>query len=168
MSFDSDASVQAPAATASAPTVSSPAPAGPRPRRQFRGDIQAMRAFAVGCVFLNHLWPERLTGGFIGVDVFFVISGFLITTHLLSSLLDRGGLRLRDFYARRIRRLLPMAFLVLASSAVGVVTFLPIQRWRPNFAEIFSSAVYGENLYLVHQGAVYQGFHDNQGERFSA
>lgn len=158
MSFNSAASVQAPAATASTPVISSPsaaAPTGPRPRRQFRGDIQAMRAFAVGCVFLNHLWPERLTGGFIGVDVFFVISGFLITTHLLSSLLDRGGLRLRDFYARRIRRLLPMAFLVLAVSAAGVAAFLPVQRWRPNFVELFFSAVYGENLYLVHQAVDY-------------
>ena len=51
--------------------------------RSFRGDIQGLRAVAVGLVLLYHLWPQRLKGGFVGVDVFFVISGFLITTHLV-------------------------------------------------------------------------------------
>lgn len=59
-----------------------------RPRRGtaqggFRADIQALRAIAVAGVVLYHLWPHRLPGGFVGVDVFFVISGYLITSHLL-------------------------------------------------------------------------------------
>ena len=49
-----------------------------------RADIQGLRAVAVSMVFVYHLWPQRFTGGFVGVDVFFVISGFLITSHLLA------------------------------------------------------------------------------------
>jgi peptidoglycan/LPS O-acetylase OafA/YrhL len=73
----------------------SPASAG------HRSDIQGLRALAVALVVCFHLWPHRLTGGFVGVDVFFVISGFLITGHLLA----HPPARLRDlagFWARRI------------------------------------------------------------------
>ena len=57
----------------------------PAPQKALRPDIQLLRAVAVGAVLLYHLWPNRMTGGFVGVDVFFVISGFLITSHLLKS-----------------------------------------------------------------------------------
>lgn len=55
----------------------------PPARREVRADIQALRALAVSLVVVYHLFPARLTGGFIGVDTFFVISGFLITLHLI-------------------------------------------------------------------------------------
>ena len=60
----------------------------------FRPDIQAMRALAVGVVVLYHLWPERFPGGFIGVDVFFVISGYLITQHLMQEVARTGRISL--------------------------------------------------------------------------
>src|ERR1700755_175037 len=89
-------------------------PVDPRDQSDvFRPDIQALRALAVGLVVLNHLWPTRLTGGYVGVDVFFVISGFLISSHLIREIGGTGRIRLARFYARRIRRLLPAAFLVL-------------------------------------------------------
>lgn len=121
---------------------------GPKVRR-FRTDIQALRALAIVIVVLNHLWPTRFGGGYVGVDVFFVISGYLITAHLFGELAETGRIRLGRFYARRIRRLLPAALLVLAVSAVLVVFFLPFTRWMRNAAEIAASAAYVENWLLA-------------------
>ena len=69
-----------------------------------RKDIQALRALAVGLVVLNHLWPLRLPGGYVGVDVFFVISGYLITKHLLGDLERTNRKELGKVYSRRIKR----------------------------------------------------------------
>ena len=115
---------------------------------RFRVDIQALRAIAIAAVVLNHLWPSRFEGGYIGVDVFFVISGFLITGHLFAEVVRTGGVRLGAFYARRIRRLLPAALLVLLVSAILVAAFLPYPRWLRNAAEIAASASYVENWLL--------------------
>ena len=82
--------------------------------RGIRAEITALRACAVLLVVLYHLWPGRLPGGYIGVDVFFVISGFLITAHLLREVEPHRPVDLAAFWARRARRLLPAALLVLA------------------------------------------------------
>jgi peptidoglycan/LPS O-acetylase OafA/YrhL len=94
-----------------------PPPVPPAPTRT-RLDLQGLRALAVLGVVASHLagWP---TGGFAGVDVFFVISGFLVTGILLRDLAATGSIDLRAFFARRIRRLLPAALLVL-STVVGL------------------------------------------------
>lgn len=114
----------------------------------FRPDIQAMRALAVGVVVLYHLWPERFPGGFIGVDVFFVISGYLITQHLMQEVARTGRISLTQFWARRIRRLLPAAFLVLGFSLVVLLVVMPPVTWGPNLEEIRASAAYVENWLL--------------------
>src|SRR5690625_7816747 len=85
--------------------------AAPKPSA-FRADIQGLRALAVGIVLLYHLWPNRFTGGFIGVDVFFVISGFLITSHLLKTH-TKNWKDVVAFWRWRIRRHLPSSFQVL-------------------------------------------------------
>src|SRR6187431_1850473 len=73
-----------------------------------RPEIQALRALAVVLVVIYHMDPRLLPGGFIGVDVFFVISGFLITAHIAKGLEGSGGgFTLSGFYLRRVRRLLP-------------------------------------------------------------
>jgi peptidoglycan/LPS O-acetylase OafA/YrhL len=132
-----------------------------RPRTKlFRTDIQALRAVAVGMVVLNHLWPNRLTGGYVGVDVFFVISGFLITGHLVSELERSGRVRLGAFYARRIRRLLPAAFLVLLVSLILVVALLPYPRWERNAWEVAASAGYVENWLLAALSVNYSALND--------
>ncbi|MEX2290113.1 MAG: acyltransferase family protein [Mycobacteriales bacterium] len=85
----------------------------PRPADTFRPDIEGLRAVAVLLVVASHALGAP-TGGYVGVDVFFVVSGFLITGLLLREHAHRGRISLRDFYARRVRRLLPAAVLVLA------------------------------------------------------
>ncbi|CAH0129495.1 O-acetyltransferase OatA [Microbacterium oxydans] len=128
--------------------------------RVFRTDIQALRAIAIGLVVLNHLWPVRLTGGYVGVDVFFVISGFLITGHLVGEITRTGGVRLGTFYARRIRRLLPAAFLVLVASLLLLIAFLPYPRWGRNAWEIAASAGYVENWFLAAMSVNYSALND--------
>ncbi|WP_277246274.1 acyltransferase family protein [Micrococcus terreus] len=118
-------------------------------RRSFRPELQGLRALAVGLVLLYHLWPQRLSGGFVGVDVFFVISGFLITSHLLKQLETQGRISLASFWARRIRRLLPLAFLVLLVSAVLLFLFMPGTLWQDNLRQILASAFYVQNWFLA-------------------
>jgi peptidoglycan/LPS O-acetylase OafA/YrhL len=90
------------------------ADSGSAARGSFRSDIQGLRALAVGMVVIYHLYPWLLPGGFVGVDVFFVISGFLITGHMWRGFQRTRSVRLLDFWGRRARRLLPAAALVLA------------------------------------------------------
>jgi peptidoglycan/LPS O-acetylase OafA/YrhL len=118
------------------------------PRPGFRADVQALRAIAVAGVVLYHLWPDRLRGGFVGVDVFYVISGYLITQHLFKEVVRTGRISLTRFWARRIRRLLPAAFVVLAASAVLLLVFMPKVTWSENLQEIAAAALYGENWLL--------------------
>ena len=86
---------------------------------RWRRDIQGLRGVAILAVVIYHADPSLLPGGFIGVDLFFVISGFLITGLLMRELEERGTISLRRFYARRIRRLLPMAFIVIAATVIA-------------------------------------------------
>ena len=117
--------------------------AAPKPSA-FRADIQGLRALAVGIVLLYHLWPDRFHGGFTGVDVFFVISGFLITSHLINTP-PRSWSDVAKFWARRIRRLLPASLLVLF--VVGVATFLtaPQSIWADTGRQILSAGLYVVN-----------------------
>jgi peptidoglycan/LPS O-acetylase OafA/YrhL len=84
--------------------------------------LDGVRAIAVVAVLVFHLDPTWLPGGFLGVDVFFTLSGFLITSLLLAELDATGGLRFGRFYLRRARRLLPALFLVLVATALLAVT----------------------------------------------
>jgi peptidoglycan/LPS O-acetylase OafA/YrhL len=138
------------------PTTPTPEPtASPRAPRPLRPEIQALRAGAALLVVLYHLWPGRLPGGFMGVDVFFVISGFLITSHLAREATSTGRVRLGRFWARRARRLLPAAYLVLATSALAVFVWLPQLSWAQNFREIMSSALYVQNWRLASDAVDY-------------
>jgi peptidoglycan/LPS O-acetylase OafA/YrhL len=120
----------------------------------FRPDIQGLRAVAVVLVLAYHLWPGSLTGGFVGVDVFFVISGFLITAHLLQNP-PRRGRDLLEFWGRRIRRLLPAAFLVLAVTAIASWILAPDTRWAANAGQIVASALYVQNWALASNSVDY-------------
>ena len=111
-------------------------------------EIQALRALAVFGVVIYHLIPGALQGGYTGVDVFFVISGFLITSHLMRELTRTGRIRLANFYARRARRLLPAALLALLVAAAITFLALPAQHWDRITKELSASAAYVENWAL--------------------
>src|SRR6478752_10251957 len=98
---------------------------------------------------LFHLWPNRVPGGYVGVDVFFVISGFLITSLLLREVDRDGSVSLGQFWARRLRRLLPASYLVLAVSAVGTLLIVPRLVWEQFFGEILGAGLYVENWVLA-------------------
>lgn len=108
-----------------------------------------LRALAVGGVVLNHLFPSRLTGGYLGVDIFFVISGFLITSHLASELRSTGRVRLARFWARRARRLLPASLLVLAVTLWASWVWLPEAAFAQISRETLGSALYVQNWVLA-------------------
>ncbi|GEP47958.1 acyltransferase [Microbacterium saccharophilum] len=111
----------------------------------FRPDIQGLRALAVTLVLLYHLWPDALPGGYIGVDVFFVISGFLISQHLFRELSQTGRVAVPAFWARRIRRLLPASLLVLIATLAGTALWMPASERIRAFTDIGASAVYAVN-----------------------
>ena len=136
-----------PRPTSTSSSSSPPDPRHPMPSG-FRPDIQALRALAVSAVLLYHLWPGLVPGGYVGVDVFFVVSGFLITGLLVRELEATGRVDLLAFYAGRVRRLLPAALLVLGRLAGVLVVFMPPVVWRSNVAEIAAAAVYGLNWAL--------------------
>ncbi|QIM19317.1 acyltransferase [Leucobacter coleopterorum] len=115
----------------------------------FRPDIQGLRAVAVGVVLLFHANAPFLPGGFVGVDVFFVISGYLITGILLREATATGRIRLASFYAKRARRILPAATIVLVATGILTVLFLPQIRWQDIGIEIAAAAVYVVNWVLA-------------------
>ncbi|CAN5232426.1 acyltransferase family protein [soil metagenome] len=120
-----------------------------------RRDIQGLRAIAVGAVVLYHLRPEWLPGGFVGVDVFFVISGYLITGSLAAEATTTGRIALTRFWGRRIRRLMPAATVVLIAVVAGTGLVLPLARWMPTLVQVAASALSGQNWVLAAQAVSY-------------
>ena len=120
-----------------------------------RRDIEGLRAIAVLAVLLYHLRVPGLGGGFAGVDVFFVISGFLITGLLLREVERTGRVSLREFYARRARRLLPAALVVIALTfAASWVVLSPTTR--PDLvADVLGSTLYVVNWVLAARSVDY-------------
>jgi peptidoglycan/LPS O-acetylase OafA/YrhL len=130
-----------------------------------RWDIQGLRAFAVLAVVLYHLWPNRLPGGFVGVDVFFVISGFLITGHLLREQTATGRIALGRFWSRRAKRLLPGAFLTLLATGAAVLVLVPSTLWGQYGRELIASTIYVQNWQLASDSVDYLAS-DNQPSPF--
>jgi peptidoglycan/LPS O-acetylase OafA/YrhL len=91
----------------------------------YRGDIDGLRAVSIGVVVLFHAGVDRFAGGYVGVDVFFVISGFLITGLMLREIDRSGRLSMSEFYARRIRRRLPLSVITIVTTLAAGVWLLP-------------------------------------------
>ncbi len=111
--------------------------------------IQGLRALAVLLVVVYHFWPNRLSGGYIGVDVFFVISGFLITGQLTRELRSRARIALPDFWARRVRRLVPASLLVLFVSLLLVTFVMPLAYLPESLRDVSASSLYVQNWSLA-------------------
>jgi peptidoglycan/LPS O-acetylase OafA/YrhL len=116
--------------------------------RGFRLDIQGLRAIAVVMVVIYHLRPSALPGGFAGVDVFFVISGYLITGHLWRGYERTGKVGLADFWGRRARRLVPAAALVLTVTWIASRIIQPAAQLADTAQQILASALYYQNWQL--------------------
>jgi len=95
-----------------------------------RDDIQGLRAVAVLLVALDHAGVRFLRGGYVGVDVFFVFSGLLITGVLLAAARETGRVSLREFYVRRARRIVPAAALTLVATDIAASQLLDVVRAR--------------------------------------
>src|ERR1700712_1680581 len=124
-------------------------------RTGFRGDLEGLRAVAVLVVVWYHAGLPWLGGGFIGVDVFFTLSGFFITGLLWRGWQTSGRMELSAFYARRIRRLLPMAGLVLFLTTIVSAYFLPPLQMRSVLVDARWTALYGVNMRFAIQGTDY-------------
>jgi peptidoglycan/LPS O-acetylase OafA/YrhL len=122
---------------------------------RFRPDIEGLRAIAIVAVLLCHAGVPFLAGGYVGVDVFFVISGFLITKLLIGELDRTGTISLRGFYARRAKRLLPLSAVLLVSVAVLSMILLSPLRNTEVAGDITASALYVANWHFAAQSVDY-------------
>jgi peptidoglycan/LPS O-acetylase OafA/YrhL len=124
------------------------------PSDQYRPDIDGLRAIAVLLVLNFHAFPEAMPGGFIGVDIFFVISGFLITGIIVREL-DQQRFSLVAFYNRRIRRIFPALIVVLCTTLVlGWLWLLPVAYMQLG-ADVFASAAFFSNIALLLQSGYF-------------
>jgi peptidoglycan/LPS O-acetylase OafA/YrhL len=124
-------------------------------KQGFRPDLEGLRAVAVLLVVAYHAWPKGFSAGFIGVDLFFVLSGFFITGLLNREFEQKGTFSLREFYSRRLRRILPVALLVAFATMVCALLFLPSIRWH-NLALDFLAVTYSMgNIVFANQATQY-------------
>ena len=121
----------------------------------FRPDIQGLRAVAVLAVLVDHAGVPFFGGGYVGVDVFFVISGFLISGQLLGRLQTNGRIGFADFFARRARRILPAALVVLALSVAGALIWMPPLLLPQTLGDAIATALYVPNYAFAAQGTDY-------------
>lgn len=129
--------------------------------KAYRPDIDALRALSVSLVVIFHAFPKYLSGGFVGVDVFFVISGFLITKNIQGSLKD-GSFSFLRFYQNRARRLLPALYLVIGISAIIGLFYLQPKSYH-TFAESGTlSLVYLVNTFFARKTDYFGGDHADQ------
>jgi peptidoglycan/LPS O-acetylase OafA/YrhL len=126
----------------------------PSPPSRFRPDIEGLRAIAVIAVLAYHAGVPGFAGGCVGVDVFFVISGFLITGPMLRDV-EGDGLRFQGFYARRARRLLPAATIVIIATLAGSALVLSPLAQASAGADARSAALFFSNMRFAGQATDY-------------
>ncbi|MGC2166405.1 MAG: acyltransferase family protein [Gallionella sp.] len=126
---------------------------------KYRADIDGLRAIAVLSVVAFHAFPDWVRGGFVGVDIFFVISGFLISSIILSSL-QKGTFSFAEFYARRVKRIFPALIVVMSSCfAFGWLVLLP-DEYKQLGKHIAAGAGFVSNFFFWQEA----GYFDNAAE----
>src|SRR3984957_282942 len=125
--------------------------------RRFRPDIEGLRAIAVGLVLVFHAYGTPFSGGFLGGDVFFVISGFLITDLLMREHSKTGRVSILGFYARRVRRILPASALVVVATVIAAYYFLGFLTGNDVAAAAKWTAVFAANIHFGFVGTDYFG-----------
>src|SRR5260221_3072358 len=125
----------------------------------YRADIDGLRAIAVLSVVACHAFPSLVKGGFIGVDIFFVISGFLISTVILRSL-ERSSFSFNEFYGRRIRRIFPALLIVLTAVYALGWNLLLADEFKQLGKHIAGGAGFVSNLMFWNES----GYFDNAAE----
>lgn len=123
---------------------------------KFRPDIEGLRALAIVPVVVFHAWPALLPGGFVGVDIFFVISGYLITTLLLQRL-AAGSYSIGSFYAARIRRIFPALFAMLALVAPACLLLLEPAPLREFERLLGATGLFASNIELYRTTGYFEG-----------
>lgn len=126
-----------------------PRKGGEARERDFRADIEGLRAVAITLVVAFHAAPGVVPGGYVGVDVFFVLSGFLITGLLVDELRRTGTISLSGFYARRVRRLLPLSTVVLIVTSALAYWLLPPLDRASVAGDVRSAALYFANWHFA-------------------
>ncbi len=126
---------------------------------KFRTDIQALRGFAVALVLIYHADLGFLKAGFLGVDVFFVISGFLITG-LIKKEIEQGVFSFSEFYFRRAKRLLPAAYATFVLTAIAAQFFLNAQELNDFSAQMLGAVTFTGNIVLLMQSGYFAGAAD--------
>lgn len=121
----------------------------------YRPDIDGLRAYAVMVVVLFHLDPSWLSGGFIGVDVFFVISGYLITKIIVNEKQRTGTFSYANFYTRRVRRLFPAIFVTVILSSIAAAQIFPPSMQQGYIAEAIYSLTSLSNIYFWGQAGYF-------------
>ena len=128
-------------------------------QKEFRGDIEGLRGFTLLAILGFHAEVPGMAGGFVGPDVFFIISGFVITGQLWRELSTTGTLGLRRFYGSRARRLLPVSATIGVAIMIASVVLLPPLQARTVMGDGIASALYVGNYWFVLRGVNYFATH---------
>ena len=127
----------------------------------YRPEIDGLRAIAVLAVVFYHADfkiynHEIFQGGFLGVDVFFVISGYLITSLIHKGFIN-GNFSLKEFYIRRIRRIIPLLFVVILCCIPAAYFFYLPSSLNDFLNSVWSTLIFSSNFYFFHTGLIYGG-----------